>query len=385
MSRPTHPFAHTRADFPLLATKAQLSSCSQSALGTPVAAAIEEYLRLWRDYGMAWGPWMDAVEGAKQEFASLIGAQAQDIAVCASVSDAASSIASALDFAGGRNGIVVGANEFPSLGHVWLAQGRRGARVRFAQADGEGWIAPESYESAIAGLDGCALVSVSHASFYNGALQDIASITRMARAHGAITFVDAYQSAGALKLDVQRDGIDLLAAGAQKFLLGCPGIAFLYVRPGLATQLTPTNTGWFGRVNPFAFDIQGLDFPPHAGRFNTGTPPMINAHAAEAALRYLGRFDAQAVEAYLRHLGAVTIAEAQRLGLGVATPANPARRAVTTAIRVRDAHAVEGRMAAAGYIVSARNDVIRIAPHFYNTEAEVIGAVRALAAIQPAA
>lgn len=384
MSITTHPFAHTRADFPILATRAQLSSCSQSAMGTPVAAAIQDYLHLWGEQGMAWGPWMDAVEAAKREFARMINAQPQDIAVCGSVSDAASSIASALDFASGRKGIVVGANEFPSVGHVWLAQRKRGANVTFAQADEQGWIPPEHYEAAIAGHDGCALVSVSHAAFYNGARQDIASITRIARAHGAITFVDAYQSAGALCLDVARDGIDMLATGAQKFLMGCPGIAFLYVRPGLAAQLTPTNTGWFGRVNPFAFDIEGLDFPPHAGRFNTGTPPMINAHAAAAALRYLGQQDAQAVEAYLRHLGEVTVREAQRLGLSVASPADPARRAATTAIRVRDAHGVEGQMASAGCIVSARNDVIRIAPHFYNTEDEVIGALRTLARIQPA-
>jgi selenocysteine lyase/cysteine desulfurase len=385
MNTCSHPFAHTRAAFPILASKAQLSSCSQSAMSSPVAAALQEYVGLWRDEGMAWGPWMGAVEAAKGEFARLIGARPEDVAVCASVSDAASSIASALDFAGGRRGIVVGANEFPSVGHVWLAQERRGAKVTFAQADEQGWISQDSYEAAIRRAGECALVSVSHAAFYNGALQDIAGITRIARVHGAITFIDAYQSAGALCLDVERDGIDMLASGVQKFLLGCPGIAFLYVRPGLAQQLTPSNTGWFGRVNPFAFDIQALDFPPNAGRFNTGTPPMINAYAAAAALRFMARLDRVAVEDYLRHLSGIAVAEAQRLGFAVASPLDPARRAVTTAIRVRDAAAIERQMASAGYIVSARNDVIRIAPHFYNTEAEVVGALRTLARMLPAA
>lgn len=380
-----HPFARTRAAFPILASKAQLSSCSQSALCTPVEEAIAGYLALWRDKGMDWVGWMNTVEAAKAAFARLVNARPQDVAVCGSVSDAASTIASALDFGRSGRSIVVGENEFPSVGHVWLAQRRRGARISFAPADDEGWISAESYETAMAQAKNCALVSVSHAAFYNGALQDIAAITRGARERGAITFVDAYQSAGALCIDVQRDGIDILAAGAQKFLLGCPGIAFLYVRPGLAETLTPGNTGWFGRVNPFAFDIRGLDFPPHAGRFNTGTPPMINGHAARAALEFITALDGKQVEGYLRHLSRTAVEEARRLGFSVASPLDASRRAVTTALRVRDAAALERAMAEAGYIVSARNDVIRIAPHFYNTEQEVVGALRALARLQPPA
>jgi selenocysteine lyase/cysteine desulfurase len=173
----------------------------------------------------------------------------------------------------------------------------------------------------------------------------------------------------------------MLAAGAQKFLLGCPGLAFLYVNPKVAEQLLPSNTGWFGRIEPFAFDIRRLDFAAGASRFQTGTPPMINAVAAKAGLQLLNTFDIALIEGYLRDLSEVALAEIRRLGLVTASPTNVARKGATTAVRVRDAALAERTLAAQGYVVSARNDVIRIAPHFYNTEAEVVGALRALAHI----
>ncbi|MBU3739608.1 MAG: aminotransferase class V-fold PLP-dependent enzyme, partial [Rhodoferax sp.] len=317
------------------------------------------------------------LDQAKAEFARAIGAQAADIAVMSCVSDLASSVAHCLDFGGERRRVVLGDIDFPSLGHVWLAQQARGADIHFVPGDAQGCIALEAYEAAIDGRT--RLVSVSHVSYANGFLQDIAAIGRLAHDQGALLLVDAYQSAGAMVIDVLRDDIDILVCGAQKFLLGCPGIAFMYVRPGLAAELRPATTGWFGRVNPFAFDIRTLDYADGARRFDTGTPPYINAFAAQAGMALLNGLGLARIEAWLQHLSALAVAEAERLGLPLASPRDPARKGATTAIRVPDSPTVERRMAEAGYVVSARGPMIRIAPHFYNTEDEVAGALAALA------
>lgn len=371
------PFASERALFPILAQRAQLSSCSQSALSIPVSDAVAEYMASWRDHGMHWVGWGVVLDQAKAEFARLIHADPADIAVMSCVSDLASSIGNCLDFGAGRNGIVLGEIDFPSLGHVWLAQQGRGAQVRFVQGDAQGGIGLEDYARAIDGQT--RLVSVSHVSYSNGLRQDIASIAALARASGALFFVDAYQSVGAMAIDVVRDGIDILVCGAQKYLLGCPGIAFMYVRRDLAQQLRPANTGWFGRVDPFAFDIRLLDYAEGARRFDTGTPPYVNAAAARAGMALLNSLDMGAVEAYIEHLSAVALRAARDHGLPIASPMEPRAKGSNTAIRVADASAVEKKMAQAGFIVSARGPVIRVAPHFYNTEQEVAGAMAALA------
>jgi selenocysteine lyase/cysteine desulfurase len=374
-----HPFSSYRKLFPILEQTVQLSSCSQSALSLPVRRAIDEYLEVWLKRGADWGYWMEQVALARAEFARMIHAEADDIAVLGSVSDAASSIASALRFEADRPEIVTTTLDFPSLCHVWLAQAPRGAQVRFVQAEAGRTDLTERIAGALDART--ALLSVSHACFYDGQRVDIAETGREARRHGALQFVDAYQSAGAIAIDVRAQEVDILAAGAQKYLLGIPGIAFLYVRPALAQRLTPTVTGWFGRVNPFAFDPAGLDFAPGAARFNTGTPPMMCASVARASMALLNEIGIPAIEDYLGQLSAVALEEAARLGLVVASPLDPAAKGANTAVRVPDAAQVEARMLEAGYVVSARNDVIRIAPHFYNTAEDVTGALRALAGL----
>lgn len=373
----TFPFAAERALFPILASRAQLSSCSQSALSQPVSDAIQRYMDSWLNAGMDWVGWGVALDHAKAEFAQLIGADAGDIAALSCVSDLASSFGNTLVFDADKNGIVMGEIDFPSLGHVWLAQQSRGAEVRFLSEQSQGAIQLEAYAAAID--DKTRLVSVSHVSYSTGFRQDIGAIAALAHAKDALIFVDAYQSVGAMCIDVLRDGIDVLVCGAQKYLLGCPGIAFMYVRRDLAQRLKPANTGWFGRVNPFAFDIRQLDYADGARRFDTGTPPYINAAAADAGMTLLNRLDMAAVESYIEQLSAVALQAARQHGLRIASPLDPKLKGSNTAIYVDDASAIEKKMAAAGFIVSARGPVIRIAPHFYNTEAEVAGAMAALA------
>jgi len=373
----THPFSSYRKLFPILENTIQLSSCSQSALCLPVKRAIDDYLDVWTRRGADWGYWMDQVALARAEFARMVHADANDIAVLGSVSDAASSIASALRFEGERRAIVTGSLDFPSICHVWLAQQPRGAQVRFVQAQPG---ASDTTDKVVREIDGhTALVSVSHASFYDGQIVDIAATGRAASAHGALQFVDAYQSAGSIAIDVRAQQVDILAAGAQKYLLGIPGIAFLYVRPALAQRLTPAVTGWFGRVNPFEFNPAKLDFADGAARFNTGTPPMMCASVARASIGLLNELGVPAIEDYLGQLSAVALEEAPRLGLEVVSPKTPGAKGANTAIRIPNAADIEARMLQSGYVVSARNDVIRIAPHFYNTAEDVVGALRELA------
>lgn len=372
-----HPFSSYRKLFPILDNAVQLSSCSQSALSLPVRRAIDEYLDVWVRRGADWGYWMEQVALARVEFARMIHADADDIAVLGSVSDAASSIASALRFEADRREIVTTTLDFPSICHVWLAQQPRGAQVRFVSAQAGSTGTTGQIVDTID--EQTALVSVSQACFYDGQIVDIAATGREARKRGAIQFVDAYQSAGSIAIDVRQQDVDILASGAQKYLLGIPGIAFLYVRPELAQRLTPTVTGWFGRVNPFEFDPAKLDFAAGAARFNTGTPPMMCASAARAGMSLLNEIGIPAIEAYLGQLSAVALEEAARLGLAIASPNASSAKGANTAIRIPNAAQVEAQMLQAGYVVSARNDVIRIAPHFYNTADDVTGALRELA------
>lgn len=370
-----YPFAALREFFPILKEKIQLSSCSQSALSLQVEAAIKEYQDSLKSDGMYWTGWMERVEQAKSAFAQLINASPDEIAVLSSVSESASSIASALSFTQVRNKIVTTEIDFPCIGHVWLAQVSRGANVSFIPRK-DHMIPLEYYEQAVDSHT--VITSVPHVSYYNGFKQDLKQIASIVHNKGSYLFVDAYQSAGSVAIDVKEMDIDFLATGLQKYLLGIPGIAFLYVKKEIANQLKPVVTGWFGRVNPFDFDVKRLDYAEGARRFETGTPPIVNAYAAYAAIEMLLNIGVEKIEAYLKTLSRAAILYAEQKGLTVISPKNVDQKAANTAILVGQAAEIEYKMKERGYIVSARNDVIRIAPHFYNTEEEVLAAIDTL-------
>jgi selenocysteine lyase/cysteine desulfurase len=294
-----------------------------------------------------------------------------------SVSHATSVVASAMDFSQARNGVVCSGAEFPTVGHVWLAHRGLGADVRWVPTR-DGVLAPDDYEPFIS--DRTRIVSAAHAYFLNGTLQDIRSIARLAHGRGALVFVDAYQSLGVVPVDVKAMEVDFLASGTLKFLLGTPGIAFLYVRKELIRQLEPRVTGWFGRENPFAFDATTLDWSDTAARFEAGTPAIFSAYVSRAGMRYLRETGLADVHAQCRTLSAHLQREGERLGLAIHGRSAPFGRTTSTAFVVRDAHDVEQRLRARGVIASARGPVVRLAPHFYNTIDDVDRALHALRA-----
>jgi len=183
--------------------------------------------------------------------------------------------------------------------------------------------------------------------------------------------VDAYQSLGTCRLDVKQADIDFLISGNLKYLLGIPGIAFLYVRKQLVQQLQPSITGWFGQKNPFAFDSKNLDFAPGASRFDTGTPPVIAAYAARAGMQIINQIGLENIETRIDHLSRFAINRALQLGLDYAGPHDIAAKGATTAIRVADARRIQSCLAERNIIASARGDIIRIAPHFFTREEEL--------------
>ena len=366
--RPQYDIAAWRRRIPLLASCIPMNNCSQAPQTDATRAAAARYLDSWNASGMDWDAWMEEVGRAKAEFAALIGATPSDIAVFSSVSEATSAVASALDLSGKRTNLVVSEAEFPTVAHIWLAQQRRGACVSWAPVR-DGTIAPAAYDALVD--DRTVLVSSCHGYFMNGFVQDVARIAARAHDAGALSFVDAYQTVGTMPIDVRTLGVDFLAAGNLKFLMGIPGVAFLYVRPEIIASLEPTLTGWFGRRDPFAFDTKSLDWSPTASRFDAGTPPVINAYVARAGMAIINEIGPARIRAWLEILGQRLIDGGRARRLTLHGTDDMTRKTPSTAFVVSDAHAVEAAMRARGVLPSARGSVIRLAPHFYNTIEDV--------------
>jgi selenocysteine lyase/cysteine desulfurase len=359
-----------RREFPILARKIHLANCSQSAQSIRVRKAVESYLDNWLQAGMDWDFWMAETGRAKGEFARIIGAEKDEISVAMSVSDVISGVGSSLDYGGRRNRIVTTEGEFPTVGQVWLAHQRAGARISFVPME-DGEIKLDEYEKRID--DETLLVSLTHVHYKNGFKQDLDAIVDICHTRGAMVLVDGYQGCGVVPVDVHKQKIDMYTSGNLKYLLGIPGIAFLYVRGDLAPRLLPSQTGWFGQRDPFSFKVKVLDYAETARRFDTGTPPVIAAFAARAGMEIINEAGPAAISERLDFLKSLAAAEADKRGIPLASPRDPGHRGPVTAIPLKmNSHLMEEELAKRDIIASSRGDVIRLAPHFYTTGEEII-------------
>jgi len=361
-----------RSRFPIFRRKIYLNSCSQGALSDSVDAALRQYIATWHEGGSPWDLWVEKYEAVRAQFARFIGAEASEVAVIPSASAGMNSIASAFDFTKRRK-VVMGEFEFPTMGHVWLAQQRRGAQIEFIAAR-EGRLPAESYARAID--DQTAVVPLTHICFMNGFRSDVAEITRLAHAKGALVFMDDYQDCGTRPVDVKSLDVDFYVSGTLKYLLASSGVAFLYVRKNLIRSLIPTISGWFAQAQPFAFDVQHLDLAQDARRFEAGTPPIPNIYAAGAGMALLQEIGLENVSQQVRALAQTLIQGARGLGIRVKTPLDSVGPLVV--LQSSNVDAAIAKLAELNIVVSGRHDGLRISFHVHNTLDDVRQVLEAL-------
>lgn len=362
-----------RSRFPIFKKKIYLNSCSQGALSDAVEAAFGEYLKSWHDAGSPWDVWVQRYEEIRAQFARFINAEPDEVAVVPSASAGINSVASAFDFKK-RNKVIMGEYEFPTMGHIWLAQRKRGAEIQYIDATHDD-ISPEAYAKVID--EETAIVPVTHVCFKNGFRSDVARITEAAHAKGAPVFMDDYQDCGTRPIDVKALGVDFYVAGTLKYLLGPPGLAFLYVNKEWITKLNPTISGWFAQRNPFAFDPKNLDLAPSARRFEAGTPPIPNLYAASAGIALLQEIGMAEVAEQVAKLAKALIDGAREMGIHVKTPLRS--KGPLVVLKSTNVDGVIQKLAAKNIVVSGRHDGLRISFHVHNTlddVKQVLGALK---------
>lgn len=361
-----------RSHFPILGKKTYLYNCSQGALSDAVEGGMEEYAASWRTSSAPWDEWMQAYEALRAEFARFINAAPEEVAIVTSASAGINPIANALCF-DERNKVVMSEYEFPTMAHIWLAQRPRGAQIQFL--DGVNDTVPaQCYESAIDART--RVVPLTQVAFVNGFRSDVAAITRIAHARGALVFLDGYQDCGTRPVDVKALDVDFFVTGTLKYLLGPSGLGFLYVRRELIESLTPTITSWMAQHEVFAFDTKHLDPARDARRFEGGSPPIPNIYLARPALDLLVRIGMNNVAAQIERLTRTFLEGIRDLRIHSKTPASSVGPLVV--LRSKDAGALLAKLTARNIVASTRRDGVRFAFHVYNIMDDVHTALGAL-------
>src|SRR3954454_13592354 len=217
-----------------------LNTASYGLPPAPAWEALQAALGDWHGGRTSWEPWLEPLEAARREFATMVGARPQDVAVGASVSGLVGLIAASLP----RGTRVVAPDiEFTSLVFPFLVQD--GFDVSFVPL-------ARLAEAIDAATDVVVLSAVQSAS---GEVAPLEAVAAAARHHGALTVVDATQACGWLPLDASR--VDVLTCAAFELLMSPHGTAFMSLPRELLERVTPLPAGWFAGE-----DIMGSFYGP---------------------------------------------------------------------------------------------------------------------------
>ncbi|HYK82320.1 MAG TPA: aminotransferase class V-fold PLP-dependent enzyme [Gemmatimonadales bacterium] len=385
------PLERWRSDTPGCRDRIHLNNAGAALMPRPVLDALIRHLE--REAAIGGYEAADEAAPRVQEtyelVARLVGATARHIALVENATVAFAQALSAFDFHAGDR-IVTTRTDYPSNQLMYLSLARR-AGVVTVRADDlpEGGVDPESVRR-LARDPRTRLVALSWVPTNSGLVQEARAVGAVCAELGVPYLVDACQSVGQMAVDVGELRCDFLCATARKFLRGPRGMGFLYVSDRMLER------GAF----PLLVDLRGADWTdPDAFRLADGARRFENWEFAYALVLALGAAARYALEvgpggserawrlaALLRErlaaLPGVRVLDRGRARCAIVSIAVAGRDADELKLRLRE-RGINTSAAAREHGVLDMDDkavtsVLRLSPHYYNTEDELDGAVRAL-------
>ena len=323
--------------------------------------------------------WMTVEQHLRERLAWLINADsADDIALVKNTSEGLSFVAAGLDWQPGDR-IVGIADDFPSNRVVWESLHDRG--VHFDTVDTNASDDPEQALIAAITAD-TRLMAISSVHFATGVRLDLPRIANVCRERNVLLCIDAIQSLGALRFDLQQVPADFVVADGHKWMLGPEGLGLFYVRPALREQVRLTQFGWAMRQHPGDYGTSPWSPANNARRFECGSPNMLGIQVLAESLGLLQEVGWQTIETRLRSITDRLFERLSALpGCQLRTPADWSRRAgiVSFAFDGKDSEQLYRQLMNANVICASRGGFIRFSPHFYTRDEVVDNAVQLLA------
>lgn len=343
---------------------------------SPLPRAVQEVGR--QSVGVKGQPWnvtsSDFFNGAdrvRTRVGQLLSTTPENIALIPSASYGLSTASAILSITAGQRVILLG-EQFPSNVYPWLEMARQhqGEVVTIPRpADGD-WTTPLLSE-----IDGrTAVVAIPQCHWSDGALIDVAEVSRKTHQVGAALVLDLTQSLGALPFSVEEIDPDVVVCAAYKWMLGPYSTGFMYLARK-HQQGIPLEQTWLGRRG--SEDFSGLveyvtEYQPGAIRFDVGERAnFILVPMLERALDLILDWTPAHIAETLEQLTA-SVAE-RATDMGLATVPKSVRAPHFTGLRFpsRIPELLPDKLREANVYVSIRGKSIRVSPHLYNSEQDI--------------
>ena len=313
----------------------------------------------------------------RRRIAEFVGGRGDEIALLRNTGDCATVLAQGLDLGPGDE-VIIGANEFGSNAYPWLALRTHGVTVTLIDAPRER-MTPDVLRGRISPRT--KVVSVSWVTFDDGYRHDLAALSEVAHACGALFVVDVMQGLGAFPLDVNATGVDAVYAGGAKWLMALQGVSFLWLRDALLDRVALRLPGWRSVADMWDFLDYSQPPAPNATRYEGGTVNIIGALSLATSIDVLASAGIERIAAHVLALTDQLVDGLHSRGwtvLGDRSRDDVKSGIVTFRRDDVDPIALGKRLGAAGICATYRSSGIRVAPHGYNTAGEINAILEAL-------
>lgn len=354
-----------RGDFPITAERAYLNSAYIAPIPRQVVDAGSAFLDAKSRRPMTLNDLLGTDETLRGQFARLVGATPDEVALLFSTAEGENVIAQGLDLQRGDN-VVVDDLHYPTEFVLYRAlEQSKGIELRIVRHRA-GRLVADDFAPLIDRRT--RIVSVAWVSHLNGFRHDMRPIADLAHAHGAVFYADAVQAAGMFPIDVQASGVDALCAGSYKWMLAGFGVAPFYIKRDLVDRLK------LDRYGEFQIDRELPDYhyqlETTARKFDYCTRAFGAAKQLSAGLAYLERVGVARIEEHTVGLAARLRDGLERQGHQLLTP--PGNRSSIVSLQTSKPMAdVRAAFQSSGIDVTVRNGMIRIAPALFNNAEEI--------------
>ena len=365
-----------RKEFTVVNNSIYLDHAGVAPVPQRVKTRVDEFLNLACGKAIIdYDTWMSRVEGVRATAAALIGAQKEEIAFIKNTSHGISLVSGGLDLKAGES-VIVTEREFPANVYPWLDLKRKGVEMRVVPFKSD-VIHIEDIEELMD--SSTRVLSISSVQSVNGFRIDLKRVSELCKRRNVLLFVDAIQSLGAVPMDVIEYGVDFLAADGHKWLLAPEGTGIFYCNNKLAEKLNPLLIGWNCVREENEFEKIDYDLKTTARRFEEGSYNTMGIYALGASLELISEIGVEEIYKRILYLGELIISEADARGFKITSPRDAAERGgIVSFSGDFDPATIRDMLMNKGVVINQRGGALRLAPHFYNTEDEILNFFDAL-------
>jgi cysteine desulfurase / selenocysteine lyase len=356
--------------FPVTREWAYFDNARRGPISAPAAAAATRYINGLRDGGVTgWAEWQRVWDETHAAFAKFIHAEVSELCFLVNATESFARVTLGIDWKPGDHAVVP-ARDYPGIVRPILDLRRRGVEVTLVPDRPDHSRPVDDLLAAI--TPRTRLVAASWVDFRTGWKLDAKALSHGCRKRGVLCAIDAVQAVGAMPIDIHDLGCDFATFAIRKYLCGLDTLGIFYVRRESLNKLTPHTLGLFSVANPFDFEAMEQPLAPDAKRFMLGTPALVQVYSLQAALKLHDEHGAIARAAEVAEMTRSGIRKAGLAAHGDEWPDHGRSHIIAVKREGRLAAAdLQERLSAAKIAASARQGILRISPHWYNTQADL--------------